>query len=405
MRIHFFSYFYPPCIGGGEVILAGQARELARRGHHVEVFTTPYTNLNYTTQGPSGSTLEQGVHVHRRRSFLLPFRNPLEKDAVTPAFWSDAWRPADLVVCVGYPSLHLDLLVPRCLVSGTPLVVQNYITAEFLAEILEGRGGIAKKLRAGYWRVWTGPQLRAASLVIADSPAATAALGASLGLSRVHTHIGMAVDPAELDTISAADRGAARQKLALDGPFVLAPSRISRQKGADLLLDVMTRGPAGSRLLDRARLVVAGPVNEPDFHAALLQRAKEWGDRVRIVSPSRPELLALMAEAGAVVLPSRGETVGGVCFEAMYLGVPVVVSDAVEAAREDYLRDGRAGRLVAVEDHAAWIEALHGALAGDPERVAAGRRLVEERFTWRASVDRLLQLYRLAGLRGEPPAR
>ena len=44
MRIRFYAYFYPPCVGGGEVILQHQAEELVRRGHEVHVHVTPYTN-------------------------------------------------------------------------------------------------------------------------------------------------------------------------------------------------------------------------------------------------------------------------------------------------------------------------------------------------------------------------
>lgn len=390
MRIRFYSYFYPPCIGGGEVILQHQAEELARRGHEVHVHTTPFANLNLSTRVEVGTRVEGGVTVHRRASGVLPFRNPMEKDAVTPAFWVDAWRPAELLVCVGYPSFHLDALTLRARARGTPLVVQNYITAEFLREILRGEGGLNKRVRAAYWKAWTRRELAAASMVLADSPGAARALEAELGLRNVRCHIGMAVDPREFQAVGPADGQAVRARLGLgDDRLVVAPSRISRQKGADLLVDAFAplAGPGW-------RLVICGPVNEPEFAAEVRARASRVGPRVTITELPRAELVALLCESEVVCLPSRGETVGGVVFEGMYAGALAVVSDAVEAAREDYLKDGHNGLLVPAEDVEALRAALRRAMTEDLRPLRdAGREMVERRFIWARSVDRLQALY------------
>jgi glycosyltransferase involved in cell wall biosynthesis len=392
VRIRFFSYFYPPCIGGGEVILQHQAEELARRGHEVHVHTTPFTNMDGSTQVTTGTSVEGGVTVHRRPSTWVPGHNPLEKNAVTPAFAKDAWLPAQLLVCVGFPSLHLDALVARKRLAGTALVVQNYVTADFLAEILAGEGGLNKQVRAAYWRRWVRPALARADLVLADSEAAAAGLRAGLGLTNVRAHIGMAVDPAEFDAVDPAAVDTVRTALGLGAArVILAPSRVSRQKGADLLVQ------AARPLLDAApgrwKLVVAGPVNEPEF-AAEVRRLAAGCDDIVFTERTRREQVALFKAADVVVLPSRGETVGGVVFEGMYAGAATIVSDAVEAARDEYLKDGENGLLVPSEN----VSALRAALARCMEAPmtalrAAGRRTVEERFTWQRSVDRLLELY------------
>lgn len=390
MRVRYFSYFYPPCVGGGEVILAHQAEELARRGHEVHVHTTPYTNLNLSTAVPPGDAVEDGVRVHRRRSVALPFRNPLEKDAVTPAFWADAWRPADLLVCVGFPSLHLDALAARARVTRTPLVVQNYITADFLDEILAGEGGAPKRVRAAYWRRWVRPRLREAAMVIADSPGAARALADRLDLPNVRCHIGMAVDPREFQAVGPDDGAAVRARLGLGADrVVLAPSRVSRQKGADLLLEAIA-----PLLGEGWRVVVCGPVNEPEQAERVRALAGPLGARAVVTELPRRELIALMLESDIVCLPSRGETVGGVIFEGMYAGALAVVSDAVEAAREDYLRDGENGLLVPAGDVPALRAALRRAMTTDTAAMRrAGREMVEARFTWTRSVDRLVALY------------
>ncbi|MDP2313259.1 MAG: glycosyltransferase family 4 protein [Pseudomonadota bacterium] len=403
MKIRTFSYFYPPCVGGGEVILQHQAEELARRGHDVHVHTTTYTNLNLAEQTAAGTTVEGGVTVHRHASFALPFKNPFEQDAVTPGFLRDVVADADLLVCMGFPSLHLDALVARSRLTGTPLVVQNYVTAAFLDEILAGEGGLNKRVRSAYWRHWTRPALRRARMVIADSPGAGAALKERLGLDNVRVHIGMAVDPGEFESVTDAARTAIRARLRLGGDrIVLAPSRLSRQKGADL----MVRAMAPLLAEPGWRLVIPGAVNEPEFAAEVRALAAPLGRRVVFGPVSRPELVALFQEADIVCLPSRGETVGGVVFEGMYSGALAIVSDAVEAAREDYLCHERNGLLVPAED----VDALRAAIArGMREELApvraAGRRMVEMRFTWTKSVDRLWALYEEALRGGKEPHR
>lgn len=392
MRIRFFSYFYPPCIGGGEVILQHQAEELARRGHEVHVHTTPYTNLDGSSETTPGSSVEGGVHVHRRPSKWVPGKNPLEKNAVTPAFGSDAWLPAHLLVCVGYPSLHLDALVARKLAAGTPLVVQNYITADFLREILAGHGGINKRVRSHYWQRWVRPALQKADVVLADSPAAARALTEELGLANVRLHIGMAVDPAEFAAVGPAEVDAVRSTLGLGtARVILAPSRVSHQKGADLL--VRAARPLLEAEPGAWKLVIAGPVNESAYADEVRRLAAGCADIVFTQRP-RAQQVALFRAADIVALPSRGETVGGVVFEGMYAGALAIVSDAVEAAREDYLHDGVNGLMVRHDD----VESLRAALVrGMQEPLSAvreaGRRMVEARFTWSASVDRLLELY------------
>lgn len=389
MIIRFYSYFYPPCIGGGETILHAQATGLARRGHTVHVHTSNYTNIACTSTTTPGTTVESGVTVHRRPGFLLPFHNPLEKDIVSPLFLPDALARADINICVGFPSLHLDLLIARRKRGKTPLVVQNYITAEFLHEILAAQGGLNKKIRALYWKKWVQPRLAAADMVLADSPGAAQALQTALNLPNVTCHIGMAADPQEFAAITPAQRQEARKRLGITAPrYVLAPSRVSRQKGADLLIEALK-----ARLGPDLQLVVCGPVNEPDYFAGLQAQAAEIPGRVLFGQLPRELFVALIADAALVALPSRGETVGGVVFEAMCAGVPVVVSDAVEAASQDYMK-GLPG-LFASENVPDLQRALAEVLdAPDVKpRIAKAQAMVRQRFTWDASMDRLWSLY------------
>jgi len=376
------------------MILQHQAEELAKRGHEVHVHCSVYTNIALTETVEPGDSTERGVNVHRRRGLRIPVSNPLEKDLVFPIWFYEAFLPADVLVCVGYPSQHLDLLsLHKKRHPEIPLVVQNYVTSDFLNEILDGEGGPNKKVRSVYWKTWVQRKLAQADLVIADSPSAAIGLRERLGLDNVVEHIGMAVDPAEFEAVTDRKRKAVRRELGLgEDKIILAPSRVSPQKGADLLVRA-----AGPLLKKGWRLAIIGPVNDSAYYEKVRGLAEPYRERIHFGQLSREKLIPLMMESHIVTLPSRGETVGGVVFEGMYAGCAVVVSDAVEAAREDYLKDGVNGVLIPAED----VDALQAALkrlmrSGNKKLIAAGRKTVEERFVWSKSVDRLWTHYRRA---------
>jgi glycosyltransferase involved in cell wall biosynthesis len=212
-----------------------------------------------------------------------------------------------------------------------------------------------------------------------------------LGLDNVVFHVGMAVDPHEFDAVGAHEVDAVRARFRLGADrVVLAPSRLAPQKGADWLVE------AALPLLEIPgwRLVIPGAVNDAAFAAQVRAAARPFGDRVVFGPVDRATLVALFKAASVVVLPSRGETVGGVVFEGMWAGALAIVSDAVEAARDAYLRDGENGLLVPVGDVGALRDALRRALTDDlPAVRAAGRAMVEAEYTWDASVGRLERLY------------
>jgi glycosyltransferase involved in cell wall biosynthesis len=79
----------------------------------------------------------------------------------------------------------------------------------------------------------------------------------------------------------------------------------------------------------------------------------------------------------------------------MFAGSAVIVSDAVEAARDDYLEHGVNGLLIPSEDIPALRAALKKLMKGDHKKmIAAGRKTVMDRFIWTKSVDDLWTYYK-----------
>jgi glycosyltransferase involved in cell wall biosynthesis len=109
--------------------------------------------------------------------------------------------------------------------------------------------------------------------------------------------------------------------------------RLDRQKGLDLLLEELRGLPSG-----KYQLTVAGE--------AVVDSACAYGslDQVRYLGWQTPEQIELLlAEADALIVPSRWEGFGLVTLEAMRMAVPVIVSN--RGALPEIANFGEAGLI------------------------------------------------------------
>ncbi len=141
------------------------------------------------------------------------------------------------------------------------------------------------------------------------------------------------------------------------------------------------------------RLVVAGARGwgSDDFDAALT--AARYRDRVRALGyVSADDRADLLAGASVLAFPSHYEGFGFPPLEAMAADVPVVASRA--GAIPEVV--GEAALLVEPDDADSLADALRSALTDDTTRrdlVVQGRAR-HDAFSWRQTVDELLDLYR-----------
>ncbi|HTX01588.1 MAG TPA: glycosyltransferase, partial [Acidimicrobiales bacterium] len=113
----------------------------------------------------------------------------------------------------------------------------------------------------------------------------------------------------------------------------------------------------------------------------------------------RPEVVQLLSHSSVFVCPSVYEPFGLINLEAMACGLPVVAS-AVGGIPEIVV-EGETGYLVPVPEGASGLGAALAervnAVLAEPSRAramgAAGRRRVEEQFSWRAIAGRTAELY------------
>jgi glycosyltransferase involved in cell wall biosynthesis len=141
---------------------------------------------------------------------------------------------------------------------------------------------------------------------------------------------------------------------------------------------------------------IAGEVLEPAYFAELQTLVQELNlvNHVRFeggVTNLRP----LLAAADIFVLPSRSEGFSNAIVEAMASSLPVVATDV--GGNAEAVKDGITGFLVPSEDPVALSAAILRLLS-DPIQAkamgAAGRDLVEEKFTTEAMMNQIVGAYR-----------
>jgi glycogen synthase len=195
------------------------------------------------------------------------------------------------------------------------------------------------------------------------------------------------IDP---DRYRRTDRRDALERRGIRPPYVLFIGRISDQKGIFHLLDAAPMLPSGVQVV----LCAASP-DTPEIERRLAETVRQHPNVLWIpeMAPVE-EVIQLYSHAEVFVCPSVYEPFGLINLEAMACETPVVAS-AVGGILE-VVEDGRTGVLVPPGRPDALAAALRGVL-DDPERARsmgrAGRRRVEERFSWTRVAEQTEQVY------------
>ena len=190
-------------------------------------------------------------------------------------------------------------------------------------------------------------------------------------------------------------------------PYVLFVGRITRQKGVTHLVDAI-------RYLPRETQVVlcAGAPDTPQIAAEMRQKIENARrDHPHIIwiekMVTKHEATQLYSNARVFCCPSVYEPFGIVNLEAMACRVPVLAS--ATGGIKEVVVDGETGYLIAFdqdpvtslpidpEKFSRDLSAGINRLLGDPERCErfghAGRRRVEEAFSWSTVARQTIRLY------------
>lgn len=176
--------------------------------------------------------------------------------------------------------------------------------------------------------------------------------------------------------------------------FVVYAGRLTESKGVQTLMEAWdryrSRSPEG-----RLRLVMAGggPLEDRVRTWAAARPSVDWVGML-----GRDACSSLLARARAAIVPSLWEeTFGLVVVEAMAVGVPSVASH--HGSFPELIEDGVDGVLVQPGSTLA-LTTVFQDIERHPERFQtlgrAARRTYQQRFTLRANVEQLVQIYRFA---------
>jgi glycosyltransferase involved in cell wall biosynthesis len=403
LRIALLSYRSKPHSGGQGVYVRHLSRELAARGHHVEVFSgPPYPELDDLDRdgGPVLRPLPS-LDLYRDDD---PFRTPALSelrdwtDALEVALmWGGAFpepltfslralralraRPGDFDIVHDNQGLGYGLLGLRRL--GLPLVtsIHHPITVDRRLD-LAGRGPLerlGKRRWYGFVRMQGRVARRAGPLVTVSSSSA-----GDIGRDFRVPPASVRVIPLGVDTRLFHPRPAAPR---VPGRIVTVTSSDTPLKGLPALL----RAVAKLTTERDAHLVVIGT---PAAATRRLTAQLALGDRVTFASGlPDDEYARMLASAQVAVIPSVYEGFSLPAVEHMASGTPLVASQAGALPEVT----GDAALLVPPGDPEELAAAL-GGLLDDPAargRLAArGLARVRERFAWPAVAAATEALYR-----------
>jgi len=191
-------------------------------------------------------------------------------------------------------------------------------------------------------------------------------------------------------------------------PYVLFVGRITRQKGVTHLVEAIQYMPPDTQVV-----LCAGAPDTPEIAAEMrlkVEEARKLNPRIFWIEKmvTKGEAVQLYSHARVFCCPSVYEPFGIINLEAMACGTAVVASST--GGIKEVVVDGETGYLVPFEQDpvtsfptrpdqfARDLGARVTELLRDPDTClrfgSAGRRRVEEKFSWPSIANQTIELYR-----------
>ncbi|MGH8175746.1 MAG: glycosyltransferase family 4 protein [Steroidobacter sp.] len=357
MRILFCNYEYPPLGGGGGVVMAALARQLAKR-HEVTALTSRAADL------PSCSD-DHGVRVLRAPVF---FRREL---AVANFPSMLAYLPTGFVRAASLRGAF-DVINTHFVVPTGPL---GAALARWhrLPNVLSVHGGDlfdpskrSSPHRHALLRAAVRSLVKQADAVVGQSRDTVRHVSDIYGVHRRVELIPLGIErPPPVRSASRADFGVPQNAFVM-----ITIGRLVARKATAQLIDIL----ASSRIPDAHLLIVGDGPDSP----AIQQRAAMRGvsDRVHLLGQITDERkYAALTISDVFVSASQHEGFGLVFLEAMAFGLPVVCYD--RGGQTDFLTTGDTGAVIKLNDSESFARALATLHADANTRARIARRNLE----------------------------
>lgn len=380
--LHSIPYFAPAWDYGGPVRSCyNLAKQLARKGHDVTVFTTDSLDGNKRLKQLHEILDDVTIKRFRNISNTLSYRYNIS-------------TPIGLTGCPkdfgDYDIVHMHEY--RTLQN---ILVRRHAKRHNIPYILQARGGLTTffykgALKKTFDRLWGYRILRDAAKVIALTKIEVGQYQ-EMGLPDDKIVVlPNGIDLAEFEHLP--PKGQFREKYNIDNStkIILYLGRLHQIKGIDLLVKAFCKLREDFK---NVRLVITGP--DDGFLGTLEEMVRELAieEKVLFTGPLHGEArLAAYVDTEVYVLPSFYEIFGITVLEAMACGTPVIVTDRCGLAEEV---DKQAG-LVVPYDEKILSQALAEILGDELMRLefgTKGRALVREKFNWEKITERVEQIY------------
>lgn len=364
MRILFCNYEYPPLGGGGGVMNAALAEELASR-HQVTV-------LSSLGPGLSEESVVNGVRVLRVPVYVRKEMAAANAPSMAAYMVNGVRYGRRLLERERFDVINTHFALPTGPVGDA--LARRY----GIPNVLSLHGGdlydpskFTSPHRHWILRAWVRKLLRRADAVVGQS-ANTVANATNYFAPDVHPElIPLGIVRPRFRDVPRAEFG-----FSPEDRILVTVGRLVARKGVDRLIRVL------GRMKDpRAKLVVigSGPLQDEWTELAC---AEGLADRVRFTGfVSEDVKLSLLAMADVYASTSQHEGFGLVFLEAMAAGLPVVCYD--HGGQTDFLEDGKTGRLLRLNEEDAAVAALDELVADAKRREGIGatnRARVESYF-------------------------
>ncbi len=359
MRILFCNYEYPPLGGGGGVVMAALARQLAKK-HEITVLTSRAGQL-------PAVEIEDRVRVIRVPVF---FRKELAVANFPSMF---AYLPSGFLRGLSLSrESAFDVINTHFVVPTGPL--GHALSRMYrVPNVLSVHGGdlfdpskASSPHRHAPLRGAVRWLLRAADAVVGQSQDTVRHVKQIYGVDRATQLIPLGIErPPAPQHVNRAALG-----LPEDAFVLVTIGRLVARKATVQLVDIL----AASGLKDAYLLVIG---SGPDA-AAISERAQATGlsQRVRLLGQvSDAQKYAALEVSDAFVSTSQHEGFGLVFLEAMAQGLPVVCYD--KGGQTDFLATGETGEVVPLNDQSRFKEALLRVHADADARRRYGARNLE----------------------------
>ena len=354
MRILFCNYEFPPLGGGGGVVNASLAAELARR-HEVTVLTSKALGL-------PAESVQDGVRVVRVPVLFRRQRAVANIPSMLAYVIAGAARGRALVHAEGFDVINTHFALP----SGP---VGHLIgRASGVPNVLSVHGGDlydpskrSSAHRHAILRACVSRLAHSADAVVAQS------LDTEQNLIRfVASDVRAEVIPLGIPAPPAVAASRADYGFSETDILLISVGRLVRRKCVEQLIDIT------ARLEDeRVKLVLIG--DGPKL-ASLRDRAR----RLRIESRVRffgmvdeRTKFELLSVSDLYVSASQHEGFGLVFLEAMASGLPIICYD--RGGQRDFLKEGRNGHLVSRNDTEALVARCKTLIDSPARRLEIGR--------------------------------